>query len=224
MKKPACIGFIMDGNRRFAVEQGLSPIDGHVAGQQVFFDVVKYAQDAGIAHVVFYAFSTENWQREQTEVDHLLALFDSVLTRFDEEASEQNVRIRIIGRRSDFSPAFQDRLAAVEEKSRAHTGTTVWVALSYGGRAEIVAAANEAVKRGQCIDEADFAMLLETAELPDPDMIVRTSGEMRLSNFLTWKSVYSELYFIKKHWPALTKDDFEDILAEYAKRQRRHGT
>ncbi len=224
MEKPVCIGFIMDGNRRFAMEQGLSPFEGHTAGQQVFFDFVRYVRDAEIPHAVFYAFSTENWRRDKEEVGYLLELFDSVLKRLDQEIAEHGVRVRIIGRRSDFSVSMQEKLTFLEEKSKSYSGTTVWVALSYGGRAEIVEAVNRAVERGKLVDEDQFAALLSTAELPDPDILVRTSGEQRLSNFLTWKSVYSEFYFIKKHWPALTKDDFEDILAEYAKRQRRHGT
>lgn len=223
MKTPTCIGFIMDGNRRYAKEHGVSLFAGHEAGQSVFFDVVRYVREAGIPHAVFYAFSTENWSRAKEEVDHLLSLFSALLQRLDETIEEQGVRVRVIGRRTDFSKELQERLKELEEKSRAYTGTTIWVALSYGGRAEIVAAVNEAIKQGTSVDEESFAALLDSAELPDPDLIVRTSGEQRLSNFLTWKSTYSELYFIKKHWPALTKNDFDDILAEYEKRERRHG-
>lgn len=213
----------MDGNRRWAKEQGLPTLEGHQKGLDVFLDVVRFVRDERIAHAVFYAFSTENWKRTQEEVGYLMTLFSSLLVRMSEELTEQGVRVRIVGRREDFSPELQAQMSELEEKSAGYTGTTIWIALSYGGRPEIVEAVNEAVKTGIKVDEAAFEKLLWTAEMPDPDMIVRTSGEQRLSNFLTWKSVYSELYFIAKHWPALTKADLQDILLQYAKRQRRQG-
>ncbi len=213
----------MDGNRRWAKEQNLPTLEGHRKGLDVFLDVVRFVRDEEIQHAVFYAFSTENWKRAETEVSYLLSLFSGLLMRMSEELSEQGVRVRIVGRREDFSAELQEQIVALEEKSKGYTGTTIWVALSYGGRAEIVEAVNIAVRAGKEVDEASFEALLSTADMPDPDMIVRTSGECRLSNFLTWKSVYSELYFIEKHWPALTKDDLKDILLQYAKRERRHG-
>ena len=222
-KKPQCLGFIMDGNRRWAKEQNLPTLEGHRKGLDVFLDVVRFVRDEEIQHAVFYAFSTENWKRAETEVSYLLSLFSGLLMRMSEELSEQGVRVRIVGRREDFSAELQEQIVALEEKSKGYTGTTIWVALSYGGRAEIVEAVNIAVRAGKEVDEASFEALLSTADMPDPDMIVRTSGECRLSNFLTWKSVYSELYFMEKHWPALTKDDLKDILLQYAKRERRHG-
>jgi undecaprenyl diphosphate synthase len=186
-------------------------------------DVVRFVRDEEIPHAVFYAFSTENWKRTEEEVGYLLALFSSLLVRMSEELTEQGVRVRMVGRHEDFSVELQARMSELEEKSAGYTGTTIWIALSYGGRAEIVEAVNEAVKTGVKVDEATFEKLLWTADMPDPDMVVRTSGEQRLSNFLTWKSVYSELYFIPRHWPALTKADLQDILLQYAKRQRRQG-
>lgn len=213
----------MDGNRRWAKEQNLPTLEGHRKGLDVFLDVVRFVRDEEIQHAVFYAFSTENWKRAETEVSYLLSLFSGLLMRMSEELSEQGVRVRIVGRREDFSAELQEQIVALEEKSKGYTGTTIWVALSYGGRAEIVEAVNIAVRAGKEVDEASFEALLSTADMPDPDMIVRTSGECRLSNFLTWKSVYSELYFMEKHWPALTKDDLKDILLQYAKRERRHG-
>lgn len=225
MKVPTCIGFIMDGNRRWAAEQGLPTIEGHRQGfDNVFLELIRFIRDEEIPHAVFYAFSTENWKRAEAEVSSLMVLFSELLTRMKEDLAEQGVRIRFVGRRQDFSFEQQKLMNEIEENSREYSSTTVWIALSYGGRAEIVEAVNEAVRKGKHVDESSFETLLWTADLPDPDMIVRTSGEQRLSNFLTWKSAYSELYFIKKHWPALTKDDFADILAEYAKRERRHGT
>ena len=213
----------MDGNRRWAKKNGLSTFEGHKQGHEVYQDFVRYIRDAKIPHAVFYAFSTENWQRKKEEVDYLMQLFESMMKRLLGEINEKKVRVRIIGRRSDFSAEIINLMEEVEEKSKAYNSTTIWIALSYGGRVEIVEAVNKAVAKGEEVTEDTFDKLLWTAEMPDPDMIVRTSGEHRLSNFLPWQSVYSEFYFIDKHWPALTKDDFEDILSEYEKRERRKG-
>jgi undecaprenyl diphosphate synthase len=213
----------MDGNRRWAKEQGLPTLEGHTQGHVVFQDCVRWAKEVGIAHVVFYAFSTENWQRSESEVAYLLDLFSRMLTKLSTDVQEEKAQIRFIGHRSDFSQALQQLMQDVEQESAQYTGTTIWVALSYGGRVELVEAVNRAIVLGQPVTEESFAQLLWTAELPDPDMIIRTGGEQRLSNFLTWKSVYSELYFIEKHWPALTRDDFDDILVAYESRQRRRG-
>lgn len=222
-KKPACLGFIMDGNRRWAKEQNLPTLEGHRRGLEVFLDVVRFVRDEHIPHAVFYAFSTENWKRTEVEVVYLMTLFGELLTRMTEQLTEEGVRVRIVGRREDFSEDLQTRMNELEEKSSPYTKTTIWIALSYGGRAEIVSAVNAAIEKGESVTEQTFEQLLWTADMPDPDMIIRTSGEERLSNFLTWQSAYSEFYFIQKHWPALTKSDFDDILAEYAKRERRHG-
>ena len=213
----------MDGNRRFAKEQGLPALEGHQKGLDVFLDVVRYVRDEKIPHAVFYAFSTENWKRAEAEVSYLMMLFSGLLTKMSEELVEQGVRVRIVGRRQDFSSVLQIQMSELEEKSLQYTGTTIWIALSYGGRAEIIEAVNQAIKNGSEVNEASFETLLWTGEMPDPDIIVRTSGEQRLSNFLSWKSAYSEFYFVEKHWPALTKADFKDILLQYEKRQRRHG-
>lgn len=221
--RPTCLGFIMDGNRRWAKEQKLSTLDGHQKGLDVFMEAVRFVRDEHIPHGVFYAFSTENWKRTEAEVSYLLSLFSGLLTRLSGGLEEEGVRVRFIGRQEDFSPELQQQMVDLEEKTSHYTATTVWIALSYGGRAEIIEAVNAAIKKGVEVDEGSFENLLWTAELPEPDMIVRTGGEERLSNFLTWKSVYSEFYFIEKQWPALTKDDFKDILLQYEKRQRRHG-
>lgn len=213
----------MDGNRRFAREHNLPTMEGHKKGLDVFLDVVRLVREEEIPHAVFYAFSTENWKRTKEEVVYLMNLFQTLLTRMSDELSEQGVQVRIVGRRSDFSLELQKHMTELEEKSSTYTGTTIWIALSYGGRAEIIDAVNLAIQAGVAVDETSFKKLLWTADLPDPDMIIRTSGEERLSNFLTWGSAYSEFYFIKKHWPALTKDDFKDILLQYEKRERRQG-
>lgn len=222
-EKINCLGFIMDGNRRWAKAQGLPTLEGHKRGHEVFSDFVRYIRDAGIPHAVFYAFSTENWRRSEEEVGYLMRLLEEAMCKVLEGVDEEKVRVRVIGRRADLPTRLQELIADVEEKSSQYNATTIWIALSYGGRAEIIEAVNQAVAVGKSVTEEVFGELLWTANMPDPDMIVRTSGEQRLSNFVTWKSVYSEFYFINKHWPALTKADFEDILEEYGKRERRKG-
>lgn len=222
-----CLGFIMDGNRRWAKERGLETTEGHSRGNEVMKNCVEWVKDEEIPHAVFYAFSTENWKRKKSEVEHLMQLFykglKEILENNEKEIEDKKIRVRIIGRKEDFSLELQELMNELEERSSQYKNTTIWIALSYGGRTEIVEAVNKAIKAGKNLSEDDFEKLLWTVEMPNPDMIVRTSGEHRLSNFLTWRSVYSELYFIDKHWPALTKDDFVDILKEYKSRERRHG-
>lgn len=223
-KRPDCLGFIMDGNRRWAKAKGLETLEGHRQGQEIFQDCVRWVRDEKIPHAVFYAFSTENWNRRKEEVDYLMELFEGLLSKMDEDLAEEKVRVRFVGQRENFSKSLQDKMTELEEKSQQYSGTTIWIALSYGGRAEIISGVNKAIELGEPVTEESFKALLWTAELPDPDMIVRTSGEQRLSNFLSWGSAYSELYFIDKEWPALAKSDFVAILNEYEKRNRRKGT
>ncbi len=217
----------MDGNRRWARSKNLSTLEGHQQGKEVLFDSVRFFRDQKIPHVIYYAFSTENWKRTEKEVGYLIKLFQKAITEVLERLinSEKPVRIRFVGQRDRFPDSLQQEMTRLEElnEQNAEAKTTIWIALSYGGRTEIIEAVNKAVKKGEEITEEDFKQLLWTHELPDPDIIVRTSGEHRLSNFLTWGSAYSELYFIEKNWPALTTEDFEDILLQYGKRERRKG-
>ncbi len=213
----------MDGNRRWAKEKNLPTLEGHRKGHEVFLDCVRFVRDQHIPHAVFYAFSTENWNRSEEEVAYLMQLFAQVIENIKKGVDEERVRVRIVGNRSDFSEELQTAMTELEEDSAKYTETTIWLALSYGGRAEIITAVNQAVENGTKVTETDFQKLLWTADMPDPDMIVRTSGEQRLSNFLPWNSVYSEFLFLDKHWPALTKSDFDGILNEYESRDRRKG-
>ncbi len=222
-KLPTCVGFIMDGNRRWAKEQGLESLSGHKAGEEKFYDVAQWIKDAGITHAVFYAFSTENWFREKFEVAYLEALFLSFVTRILGEIHERQVRIRVIGDLGNFQIELRDKISELEIASVMYKNTTIWVALSYGGRAEIVSAVNKAVAAGNVVNEESFSELLVTVDMPDPDFIIRTGGDLRLSNFLPWQSVYSELFFTDTYWPAFTKDEFTGILAQYGDRQRRRG-
>ena len=225
-----CLGFIMDGNRRWAKEQNIPSYEGHKKGSDVLNEYIQYVSDANIPHAVFYAFSTENWNRSSEEVAYLMELFREYLRDIKQKLDNDEaslVHIRIVGRREDFPQDIQDQMVDLEEQNKKDSDinrTTIWLALSYGGRAELITAINQAIKNGVPVDETSFESFLWTADMPDPDMIIRTSGEHRLSNFMTWRSVYSEFYFLEKHWPALTRDDFQDILQEYNRRNRRKGT
>lgn len=221
--KPKCVGFIMDGNRRWAKEQSLPTMNGHQVGERTFYECAQWIKEAGIPHAVFYAFSTENWLREKAEVDYLMDLFGVFLKKMISEIHQDKVRVKMIGERSKFSPELQALVAELEAISDQYIDTTIWVALSYGGRAEILAACNEAILRGEAVDEKSFSQLLYTAEMPDPDLIIRTGGDLRTSNFLPWQSVYSELFFTDTYWPAFTKDEFTRIVSQYGERQRRRG-
>jgi undecaprenyl diphosphate synthase len=214
---PVCVGFIMDGNRRWARGQNLPVSEGHRAGVHTLNKMIETIKELEIPHAVFYAFSTENWQRAPEEVSVLLSIFLEVLQK------ESSVKVCIIGQREKFSKELQRAMMATEKKTASIKNLTIWIALSYGGRAEIIDATNTAIRNGKAVDELSFQKLFWSAEMPDPDLIIRTGGEQRLSNFLPWQSVYSELFFTKTFWPAFTKNEFISILEEYGKRQRRHG-
>ncbi len=223
---PVTIGAILDGNRRWAAARGLPKVEGHRAGYEKMKEFCRWAFEAGVANVLVYAFSTENWRREESEVSYLIRLLQWVLEKEIDEFHREGVHVRIIGDRGRFSENLRVLMAAAEEKTKANTKGTVGILLSYGGRAEIVAAAKEIVRQGTAADaltEESFGEHLWTAGIPDPDLIIRAGGEERLSNFLTWQSAYSELFFTTTLWPDFTKEEFESILAEYSSRERRFG-
>jgi len=217
---PKCVGFIMDGNRRYARERGEETLVGHSLGFKVFVDLCRDINEIGIPHAVFYAFSTENWKRSAEEVGYLMNLFAEMV---EDLSRVDDIRVKIIGRKTDFSPELQSSMKNLEEKTVHNSGSTIWIALSYGGRAEIMAAVKEVLATGEEVTEDNFQEYFWSKEMPDPDLIIRTGGEKRLSNFLPWQSVYSELFFTDTFWPAFTKEEFTSILKEYANRQRRHG-
>ncbi len=226
MNQLRCLGIIMDGNRRFAREQGLPAMAGHRRGFDKVKEVLDWARQAGIKTVFLYAFSTENWQRAKAEVRYLLSLFKKMLADELEELKQKGVRLKFLGDRSRFPPPLQKVMMEAERQTAVNHKTTLVLALSYGGRPEIVQAAKVFARkygRQRDADEKEFSQCLWTAGLPDPDLIIRTGGEQRLSNFLPWQSVYSELYFTKTYWPALTRQEFETIIADYRERQRRFG-
>ncbi len=222
---PKCVGFIMDGNRRWAKAHGMSVAEGHMKGYETLKATIDAVHDAHIPHMVCYAFSTENWMRQTEEVVGLMSLFQYALNELKQTHQNTNkkINIRFIGERERFENELQKGMNQVEKESVQDPELTVWLALSYGGRAEILSAVNRAVAEGKEVTESSFEKLLWTNEMPDPDLIIRTSGEERLSNFLLWQSAYSELFFTKTLWPDFGETEFKGILDEYGKRQRRNG-
>ena len=221
---PTCVGIILDGNRRWAKEHGLPKLEGHRVGLlETLRNTVRFVQKKGIKHLVVFMFSTENWNRESAEVAYLMDLFRESMQKEMKELGKENVRIRFAGQRERFSEDLQQLMHEAEEETERNTGITLWSCLSYGGRAEIVAAARAAIASGEDLSEESLNRHLWTSSMPDPDIVIRTSGEMRLSGFLTWQSVYSELFFTDTKWPDFSEAEFDSILAEYAARERRHG-
>ena len=208
----------MDGNGRWAKARHLPRLMGHRAGADALDRVMHYCKDAGIEFLTVYAFSTENWKRSEEEVSGLMKLLSHFIKSKEKELVENGVRFRVIGRRSDLGEKLQGEIAALEAKTRAGSFTLV-VALSYGSRDEIVRAA----MKFKGSTEEEFAKCLDTADIPDPDLIIRTSGELRLSNFLLWQAAYAEFYFTDVFWPDFDKAEFDRALASFGKRERRMG-
>lgn len=221
-KIPNCIGIILDGNRRWAKAKGLSSFEGHRQGANRLNDAVYWMKDRGIKHFVVYAFSTENWNRTEEEVSYLLKLARTSIDKIFAKAGEENVRVHFIGEKERFDKEMQSTMVRIEEASAKNTAMDFWVCLSYGGRAEIVNATKLASKEGEITEEA-LAKNLWTAGMPDPDIIIRTGGEKRLSGFLTWQSVYSELFFEDEYWPDFSEKILDKVLDEYSTRERRMG-
>ena len=224
MKAAQSIGIVMDGNRRWARGRGLSVGEGHAEGARRVKDVIRWARERGhITDLFFYTLSTENWKRNPGEVEYLLLLIELFFRTHAKEIAEENVRIRIAGQRERFSKKIQGIFLDLEQRTEHHTGLTAWFGLSYGGRAEILDAMFKLSNGKHVPTEDELKRQMWTADLPDPDIIFRTGGEQRLSNFLTWGSTYSELFFTDTLWPALTKSEFEHVLTEFEQRQRRLG-
>lgn len=223
-KRVSCIGFILDGNRRWARERGLPTMEGHRKGYGKLKDVLSWCDEKDIPHVVAYVFSTENWNRSPDEVTYLMDLIRTILIDDLSTIREEGVAIHIVGDVSRFSRDIQDAITDMHESNPNNATRHVWLAASYGGRAEIIAGVNKVLVKGVSeVGEDDFAEMLWTHDMPDPDIIVRTGGEKRLSNFLTWSGVYSELFFLDTYWPAFSKKEFDEVLEAYAERERRHG-
>ena len=217
------IAFIMDGNGRWARKRGLPRELGHRAGAKVFKELSIYCGDIGIKTVTVYAFSTENWKRPQKEVDAIMQLLKEYLFEALDTMMERDAQIHFLGDPSPFDAEFRELMKRTERES-AGNSRILNIALNYGGRDEIVHSVNRALSEGKDrITEDDISAGLYTAHCPEPDLIVRTGGEYRLSNFLMWQSAYSELYFTPKYWPDMKTGDVDDAIREFYSRTRRYG-
>ena len=219
----------MDGNGRWAQARGLPRTEGHKAGAETVRRVLGYCRDADIRYLTLYAFSVENWCRPKEEVDLLMGLLGSYLVQEEKTFHENGIRLRVMGRKEDLPEAVRGEIDRVEQATAGYDRQLI-LCLSYGGRTEIVRAARRLAAQAKAgtldpddIDEAAFTRELYLPDVPDPDLIVRTSGEMRLSNFLLWQASYAELYVTPVLWPDFGEADFQAALADFAKRDRRYG-
>ena len=224
------LAIIMDGNGRWATKRGLPRSMGHKKGAEVVKEITRAAGELGIKFLTLYAFSTENWNRSEDEVQTLMGLLRDYLKSDLKEVQENNVRIRFIGEREMLDADIVQKMAEIESETLKNMGMTLCIALSYGSRQEIVNAVKKTaalVKEGDIslndIDVKLFSDMLYTKDMPDPDLVVRTSGEQRISNYLLWQIAYSEFYFTDVLWPDFNKKLLEDIIAEFNKRERRYG-
>ncbi len=227
---PKHIAIIMDGNRRWAKNKGLPVSFGHKEGAKTLEKIVRYANKIGIKHITVYAFSTENWKRTEEEVSTLMGLFQSYLDDYSKRADSENIRVKIIGSKVGLSEKMKNSIEKCMERTKNNTGTTFNIALNYGGRDEIISAVKniaQKVKENKIeiedINEKMISDNLYTSEQPDPDLLIRTSGEIRLSNFLPWQLVYTEFLFIEKNWPDFDEKDLDEAIELYQKRNRKFG-
>lgn len=227
---PKHIAIIMDGNRRWAKNKGLPVSLGHKEGAKTLEKIVRYANKIGIKHITVYAFSTENWKRTEEEVSTLMGLFQSYLDDYSKRADSENIKVKIIGSKSGLSEKMKKSIERCMERTANNTGITFNIALNYGGRDEIIHAIKNIVKKvkedeikTEDIDEKMISDNLYTSEQPDPDLLIRTSGEIRLSNFLPWQLVYTEFLFIEKNWPDFNEKDLDEAIELYRRRNRKFG-
>ncbi|WP_274629159.1 isoprenyl transferase [Arvimicrobium flavum] len=230
MATPAHIAIIMDGNGRWAKARGLPRLAGHRAGVEALRKTVRFVGDAGVPWLTVYAFSSENWARPKSEVSDLMGLLKIYIRRDLADLHQNGVRVHVIGDREGLAPDIRALLQEAETLTAGNGQLNLVIAFNYGGRDEIARAARklaEAVRAGaiepDAIDEAAFARCLDTAEMPDPDLVIRTSGEVRLSNFLPWQAAYSELVFLPCYWPDFSTADLDEALKIFAARERRFG-
>lgn len=225
---PAHIGIIMDGNGRWAKKRGLPRFMGHVQGGKIFKKITEYCHKIGVKYATFYAFSTENWSRPQEEVDAIMREFNEYLDEIIHDFSQYNMKLHFIGERTKLSEELQNKMDKAEMLTNDLTGITVNIAINYGGRQEIVNAAKKLAVKAQtdgidCITEKSLAENMYTGGQPDPDLIIRPSGEQRLSNFLLWQCAYSEFWYSDVLWPDFDEEDLNKAILDYNKRTRRFG-
>ena len=217
------VAIIMDGNGRWAAARGLTVADGHRAGSRALRPVVETAIDAGVSSLAVYAFSTENWARSGDEVSALMEIFGETIDRELLDLAEQGVHTQFVGRRDRAPDWLQAKMQQLEDATAGETRLSLWIAFDYGGRAELVEAARRLAESGDDVDEETFARHLYAPGMPDPDLVIRTSGELRVSNFLLWLSAYSEFVFTDTLWPDFGPDEFRSAIEDYASRRRRFG-
>lgn len=227
---PKHIAIIMDGNRRWARAQGKPASFGHKAGAKTLENIVRYANKIGLEYITVYAFSTENWKRAEEEVSALMLLLQNYLDEYSKRADSENIKVKILGDITVLSQKMQKSIINCMERTKNNTGVTFNIALNYGGRDEIIKAVKNIaiqVKNNEIeienINEETISNNLYTVGQPDPDLLIRTSGEIRLSNFLPWQLVYSEFLFVDKNWPDFTEEDLDNAIVEYQKRTRKFG-
>lgn len=227
---PKHIAIIMDGNRRWAKQRGKPVAFGHKEGAKTLEKIVRYANKIGLEHITVYAFSTENWKRAEEEVKALMMLLQNYLDDYSKRADTENIKVKILGDVSVLSQGMQKSINNCMERTKNNTGVTFNIALNYGGRDELLKAIktiSTQVKNKEIdiedITEEEISNNLYTKGQPDPDLLIRTSGELRLSNFLPWQLVYSEFLFIEKYWPDFTEQDLDDAIIEYQRRTRKFG-
>lgn len=224
------LAIILDGNRRWAVSQGLQKWEGHKKGEEVLEDVIRYCNKKGLKYLTVYAFSTENWKRTVEEVGYLMKLLGFALDKYIKKINMDNVKIKFIGDKDGVDKTLKDGMNKLEEKTKNNDGLLAMIAFNYGGRSEITNATKKICRQivdGKLniddITEQTISNNLYTAGIPDPDMVVRTSGELRTSNFLPWQITYSEFLFMDKYWPEFTNSDIDYCIEEFEKRQIRKG-
>ena len=221
---PAHVAIIMDGNGRWARKRGLPRVAGHRSGINAVREVVEGCAELGVSVLTLYAFSVENWKRPAMEVRTLMLLLREYLNREIDNLDRNNICFRTIGRTDQLDPPVREELAKAIARTRSNTGMVFIVALNYGGRAEIVDAVNRLLAEGRdVVDEAELGRHLYTSGLPDPDLLIRTSGEMRLSNFLLWQIAYTEIYVTETLWPDFSRKDLYEAIVAFQKRERRYG-
>lgn len=223
---PVHLGLILDGNRRWAQAQGIPKYEGHRKGYENLKTIGKAAIKRGVKYVSAYVFSTENWKRSADEVDYLMKLLVWVAKNEVKELDKENIRVVFAGSRERLSKTVLKAMDDAEEKTRNNTSGTLVLCLNYGGQEEIKSAVNQLLAENPGttkVTEEQIAQHLYAPEVPPIDLLIRTSGEQRISNFMLWRAAYSELYFVNQHWPAFTEADLDEALAEYASRQRRFG-
>lgn len=230
MNVPKHVAIILDGNGRWAKSKGMPRNYGHTQGARNVEKICEAAYNMGIEYLTVYAFSTENWSRPKEEVDALMKLLRSYLKNCLRDAAKNNMRVRVIGDRSGLDKELQNEIRTLEDATASYTGLNFTVALNYGSKDEMLRAMNKlktdmetGVIENTDITEELFASYLDTSKIPDPDLLIRTSGEMRLSNFLLWQLAYSEFYFADVHWPDFSKKELEKAVEAYSQRHRRFG-